>query len=119
VKKTSIAIILILCLLGAVAAWAVNEYVISPHKIVEVEEYILTLDVNTTRCKVRETIMLTGTFSYTNSTGDYDMTYATIQLYCNNAFVESTQTDDSGAYTFLYVPQIVGTYDFYANATIT
>jgi plastocyanin len=116
VKLKYIGILLAAILLGAVAAWAVNEYIISDHVVVDVEELILTLNVNSTLCLVGDTILLNGTLESPNIM----IEGATVLLYCNGNYTEqSTQTDVNGTYSFLYTFTEAGTYDFYANATVS
>ena len=120
-KKTTIAIILIVCLIVATVAWAANEYFItSPHVIVEVEEYAITFEANSTRITLGETILFTGTYSYTNSTDTYYVEGETVTLWYNTTNTGFTDvTDDFGYYEIPFTPIAVGTYDFYANATVS
>lgn len=119
-KKSLIVYALIAFLACAAITWAVNNYILSNHVPVEVEEYKITLEANITRITLGETILFSGTYSYANSTGDYWMTGETVTLWYNTTDTGQTDvTDSNGYYEIPFTPSTVGTYDFYANATIT
>ena len=120
-KLKYVAILLATILVATVAAWAVNEYFItSPHVIVEVEEYAITFEANSTRITLGETILFTGTYTYANNTGTYYIGGETVTLWYNTTNTGFTDvTDDFGYYEIPFTPIAVGTYDFYANATVS
>ena len=114
-KKTSIAIILIFCLLAAAGAYIVN-YVISNHVIVEVEGYSVTLLVDENKYVVGDTIKFYGNLTSPN----FYLEGANVTLWRNGTYTGySNFTGAYGYYEIFYNTTEVGTFDFYANATIT
>jgi len=115
-KKTTVALILIACLLAAGVAWAVNEYVISDHVIVEIEEAILTLEVSVGPYVRGDILRFNGTLT----SESVIFVGANVTLWCNSTYTGySNLTDADGAYEIFYPTAQIGTFDFYANATVT
>jgi len=116
-KLKVLALLLAILIASAViTAWAVTTFIISPHRIVTVEEYILTLNVNATNCVVGDALKFNGTL--TSPSFAYEG--ATVKLYRNNTYTGlSDLTDETGYYEMLYLTTTIGAFDFYANATIT
>lgn len=122
-SKTSIVLILIVCLLAAGAAWAVNNWIESDHIIVDIEEYSITFNVNATlqngryKCVKGDVLLFNGTVT----SDTFMLQYANVTLWCNSSYTGFwSLTDGDGYYEISYNDtDTIGPFDFYANATIT
>lgn len=115
-KKRTIVLILTALLIGVAVAYAVNTYVISPTVSVTVEDYSLTLFVNDTTAMKGDTLRFNGTLT----SDTYVFESVNVTLWCNSTYTGfSTLTDSLGYYEILFPATTAGTFDFYANATIT